>query len=305
MARLVRRRAGGQPVQRPEERGERLAGAGGGDDQRVLARLRGRPRALLRGGGRGEGAAEPVPGGGGEAVECAHGAIMRRGYDSFGPAAGRLGDRDADADAGVPRGEPRSTMASCRAAGLGSDSTACRAASATSRGRCACAEALGSRPCRDEDESAHTFREGTLGNMSERDVVVLSAVRSAIGSFGGGLSDIEPADLAGTVIKEAVTRSAVDPATIDDVTVGNCIPTESRYPYVARVAAIQGGLSMDSVAMAVNRLCSSGLQAVVTTAQNIKLGDADFGVGGGVEVMSRAPTCRRPCAAAPGWATPR
>ena len=123
--------------------------------------------------------------------------------------------------------------------------------------------------------------------MSDRDVVVLSAVRSAIGSFGGGLSDIEPADLAGTVMKEAVNRSQADPAKINYVTVGNCIPTESRYPYVARVASIQAGLPMDSVAMAVNRLCSSGLQAVVTTAQNIMLGDADFGVGGGVEVMSR------------------
>jgi acetyl-CoA C-acetyltransferase len=123
--------------------------------------------------------------------------------------------------------------------------------------------------------------------MSDRDVVVLSAVRSAIGSFGGGLADTEPADLAGMVMKEAVSRSAVDPNQINYVTVGNCIPTESRYPYVARVAAIQAGLSMDSVAMAVNRLCSSGLQAVVTTAQNILLGDCEYGVGGGVEVMSR------------------
>ena len=123
--------------------------------------------------------------------------------------------------------------------------------------------------------------------MSDRDVVVLSAVRSAIGSFGGGLSDTEPADLAGMVMKEAVSRSSVDPNQINYVTVGNCIPTESRYPYVARVAAIQAGLSMDSVAMAVNRLCSSGLQAVVTTAQNILLGDCEYGVGGGVEVMSR------------------
>jgi acetyl-CoA C-acetyltransferase len=123
--------------------------------------------------------------------------------------------------------------------------------------------------------------------MSDRDVVVLSAVRSAIGSFGGGLSDTEPADLAGMVMKEAVSRSALDPNQINYVTVGNCIPTESRYPYVARVASIQAGLSMDSVAMAVNRLCSSGLQAVVTTAQNILLGDCEYGVGGGVEVMSR------------------
>ena len=123
--------------------------------------------------------------------------------------------------------------------------------------------------------------------MSKRDVVVLGAARSAIGTFGGGLSDIEPAELAGTVMKEAVKRSGVDPKAINYVTVGNTIPTDSRFAYVARVAAIQAGLPMDSVAMSVNRLCSSGLQGIVTTAQNILLGDCDYGVGGGVEVMSR------------------
>ncbi|MBR9884895.1 acetyl-CoA C-acyltransferase family protein [Marinobacterium lacunae] len=121
-----------------------------------------------------------------------------------------------------------------------------------------------------------------------RDVVVLSAVRSAIGSFGGGLSGIEPAELAGQVMKEAVSRSGVDPNLINYVTAGHCIPTDSRFAYVARVASIQAGLPMESVAMAVNRLCSSGLQAVVSTAQNIMLGDCDYGIGGGVEVMSRA-----------------
>ena len=123
--------------------------------------------------------------------------------------------------------------------------------------------------------------------MSNRDVVVLSAVRSAIGTFGGSLSGMEPADLAGVVMKEAVTRSGVDPPVINYVTVGNCIPTESRFAYVARVAAIQAGLPMESVAMAVNRLCSSGLQGIVSSAQAIMLGDCDYGVGGGVEVMSR------------------
>jgi acetyl-CoA C-acetyltransferase len=123
--------------------------------------------------------------------------------------------------------------------------------------------------------------------MSKRDVVVLGAARSAIGTFGGGLADIEPAELAGLVMKAAVERSGVDPKLINYVTVGNTIPTESRSAYVARVAAIQAGLPMDSVAMAVNRLCSSGLQGIVTTAQNILLSDCDFGVGGGVEVMSR------------------
>ena len=124
--------------------------------------------------------------------------------------------------------------------------------------------------------------------MSKRDVVVLGIARSAIGSFGGGLADIEPCELAGTVMKEAVLRSGVDPKAINYVTVGNTIPTESRFPYVARVASIQAGLSQESVAMALNRLCSSGLQAIVTTAQNILLGDCDYGIGGGVEVMSRA-----------------
>ena len=123
--------------------------------------------------------------------------------------------------------------------------------------------------------------------MANREVMVLSAVRSAIGTFGGSLSTMEPADLAGAVMKEAVVRSGVDPQQINYVTVGNCIPTESRYAYVARVASIQAGLPMESVAMAVNRLCSSGLQGIVTTSQAIMLGDCDFGVGGGVEVMSR------------------
>jgi acetyl-CoA C-acetyltransferase len=111
--------------------------------------------------------------------------------------------------------------------------------------------------------------------MGKREVVVLGAARSAIGSFGGSLSDIEPAELAGTVMKAAIECSGVDPKAINDVTVGNTIPTESRFAYVARVASIQAGLPMDSVAMSVNRLCSSGLQGIVTTAQNIPLGDCD------------------------------
>ena len=123
--------------------------------------------------------------------------------------------------------------------------------------------------------------------MNKRDVVVLGAARSAIGTFGGALADMEPAELAGLVMKEAVARSGVDPKAINYVTVGNTIPTEKRFAYVARVASIQAGLPMDSVAMSVNRLCSSGLQGIVTTAQNILLGDCDYGVGGGVEVMSR------------------
>jgi acetyl-CoA C-acetyltransferase len=120
-----------------------------------------------------------------------------------------------------------------------------------------------------------------------KDVVILSAVRSAIGTFNGALKDIEPAELGGLVVKEAIARAGVDPKQVTFATVGNCIPTEARYPYVARVATIQGGMSMDSVAFAVNRLCGSAMQAIVSSAQAIQLGDADFALGGGVEVMSR------------------
>ncbi len=120
-----------------------------------------------------------------------------------------------------------------------------------------------------------------------REVVVLSAVRSPIGAFGGALADFEASELAGIVMKESVVRSGIDPQLINYVTVGNCIPTDGRYAYVSRVASIQAGLPMESVAMQVSRLCSSGLQAIITTAQNIMLGDADYGIGGGVEVMSK------------------
>jgi acetyl-CoA C-acetyltransferase len=98
---------------------------------------------------------------------------------------------------------------------------------------------------------------------------------------------MEPADLGGLVIKEAIARSGVDPAAVTFATVGNVVPTEARYAYVARNATIQGGMSMESVTFAVNRLCGSSQQAVVSSAQAILLGDADFALGGGVEVMSR------------------
>lgn len=120
-----------------------------------------------------------------------------------------------------------------------------------------------------------------------KEVFVLSAARSAIGSFGGSLSGMEPAELAGEVMKASIERSGVEPKDYEFVTVGNVIPTESRFAYVARVASIQAGLPMESVAMAVNRLCSSGLQAIVSSAQAILLGDAELAIGGGVEVMSR------------------
>jgi len=120
-----------------------------------------------------------------------------------------------------------------------------------------------------------------------KEIVVLSAVRSAVGGFGGSLAGMEPAELGGLVVKEAIARAGVDPKAGTFATVGNCIPTETRYAYVARLATIQGGMSMDSVAFAVNRLCGSAMQAIVSSAQAIMLGDADYAIGGGVEVMSR------------------
>ncbi|WP_126445870.1 acetyl-CoA C-acyltransferase family protein [Sulfuricystis multivorans] len=123
--------------------------------------------------------------------------------------------------------------------------------------------------------------------MSSKEVVVLSAVRSAVGTFGGSLAGIEPAELGGLIVKAAIERAGVDPNQVSFAAVGNTIPTESRYPYVARVATIQGGMPMSSTAFAVNRLCGSAQQAIVNVAQAIMLGDADFAIGGGVEVMSR------------------
>ncbi|NDI27515.1 MAG: acetyl-CoA C-acyltransferase, partial [Burkholderiaceae bacterium] len=123
-----------------------------------------------------------------------------------------------------------------------------------------------------------------------REVVVLSAARSAIGSYGGSLSGMEPSELAGVVMKEAVARSGADPAKINYVTVGNTMPTDSRYAYVARVAAIQAGLPMDSVAMAVNRLCSSGLQAIAVT-KGLGLDPAKTNVNGGAVALGHPVGC--------------
>ena len=126
--------------------------------------------------------------------------------------------------------------------------------------------------------------------MSEpKDVVVLSATRTAIGKYGGGLKDVPLSDLAATVVREAVTRSAVDAADVGHVVFGNVIATEMRDMYLARVAAINGGLPVETPAFNVNRLCGSGLQAIVSAAQAIKLADVAVAVAGGAESMSRAP----------------
>ncbi len=123
--------------------------------------------------------------------------------------------------------------------------------------------------------------------MASREIVALSAVRSAIGGFNGSLKDMEPPELGGLVAKEAIARAGVDPKQIDYAAVGTLIPTDSRYPYVSRLVSIQAGMSMESVAFQVNRLCGSAQQAVISSAQSILLGDTDYALAGGVEVMSR------------------
>ena len=121
----------------------------------------------------------------------------------------------------------------------------------------------------------------------QNDVVVLSGTRTAIGRYGGGLKDIPPCDLAATVVREAVRRSTVDPEDFGHAVFGNVIHTEVRDMYLSRVAAVNGGLPVEMPALTVNRLCGSGLQAIVSAAQLITLGDAEVAVAGGAESMSR------------------
>ncbi len=120
-----------------------------------------------------------------------------------------------------------------------------------------------------------------------REVVVLSGVRTAIGDYGGALKDMAPTELAAQVIREAVKRAKVDPQQVNQLVFGNVIHTEAKDMYFSRVACIKGGLPQETTALTVNRLCGSGLQAIVSAAQGIQLGDADVAVGGGAESMSR------------------
>jgi acetyl-CoA C-acetyltransferase len=122
-----------------------------------------------------------------------------------------------------------------------------------------------------------------------REVVVVSAVRTAIGTFGGSLKDVPPTQLAALVVREAVARAGVQPAQVGAVVFGHVINTEPKDMYLSRVAAIDGGLAQDVPAMNVNRLCGSGLQAIVSAAQSVLLGDTDVAIGGGAESMSRGP----------------
>jgi acetyl-CoA C-acetyltransferase len=120
-----------------------------------------------------------------------------------------------------------------------------------------------------------------------REVVILSGARTAIGDYGGSLKDIPPTELAAKVVKEAVARANIDPAAIGQCVFGNVIHTEAKDMYLSRVAAINGGLPHEVGALTLNRLCGSGLQAIVSASQYILLGDIDAAVAGGAESMSR------------------
>jgi acetyl-CoA C-acetyltransferase len=122
----------------------------------------------------------------------------------------------------------------------------------------------------------------------QREVVILSGVRTAIGDYGGSLKDLPPTELAAKVVKEALSRAKVEPRDVGQCVFGNVIHTEPKDMYLSRVACVNGGLPHDTGALTLNRLCGSGLQAIVSASQYILLGDIEAAVAGGAESMSRA-----------------
>ena len=124
--------------------------------------------------------------------------------------------------------------------------------------------------------------------MAAREVVVVAGARTAIGSYGGSLKDVPPTKLGAIAIREAVARAKIDPATVGHLVLGSVIHGEARDMYISRVAGVEAGLPVGTPCLTVNRLCGSGLQAIVSAAQHILLGDTDVVVGAGAESMSRA-----------------
>jgi len=125
--------------------------------------------------------------------------------------------------------------------------------------------------------------------MENREVVIVSGVRTAVGTFGGSLKSMAPTALGAICAREALSRAGVAPSDVGHVVFGNVIHTEPKDMYLSRVAAIEAGIPIEVPAMTLNRLCGSGVQAIVSAAQTIMLGDADVAVAGGAECMSRAP----------------
>lgn len=124
---------------------------------------------------------------------------------------------------------------------------------------------------------------------TEREVVVLSAVRTAIGRYGGSLKDLSPTELGAIVTRESIKRAGIEPSEVGHVVFGNVIHTDAKDMYLARVAAVRGGIPVETPAFTVNRVCGSGLQAIISAAQIIRLGETNVAVAGGTESMSRGP----------------
>ena len=122
-----------------------------------------------------------------------------------------------------------------------------------------------------------------------REVVVVSAVRTAIATYGGGLKDVPPTELAAQVVRESIQRAGLEGKDVGHVVFGHVVNTEPKDMYLSRVATVNGGCPVETPAFNVNRLCGSGLQAIVSASQSILLGDCDVAIGGGAENMSRAP----------------
>ncbi len=122
-----------------------------------------------------------------------------------------------------------------------------------------------------------------------KEVVIVSGVRTAIGTFGGGLKDVPPTQLGAIVVAEALKRARVNGEEVGHVVFGHVINTEPKDMYLARVAALDGGVGQSAPCLTLNRLCGSGLQAIISAAQSIMLGDTDIAIGGGAENMSRGP----------------
>jgi acetyl-CoA C-acetyltransferase len=131
-----------------------------------------------------------------------------------------------------------------------------------------------------------TNKEINMANT--REVVIVGAARTAIGAYGGALKDLAPGELGAVAVKEAFARAGVDPLQAGQIVFGNVIHTEARDMYVSRVVGLNAGMGKESTALTLNRLCGSGLQAIITAANAIQLDETDVAVGGGVESMSRS-----------------
>lgn len=124
--------------------------------------------------------------------------------------------------------------------------------------------------------------------MNKREIVILSGVRTAIGDYGGALKDMAAAELGARVVREAISRAGVDPQQIQHGVIGSVLLSEPRDAYISRLCCVNGGMPHSSQALTVNRLCGSGLQAILTASKYVALGETDFAIGGGAESMSRA-----------------